>query len=459
MRIPTFFNTDCKKESNETRYVSDSLPCVNVLTNKRGACCKQDDIQFMNNVVSIYDSRTNGEDNDNIEEISEYLVEFDHTSNVEDPSNIHIHMNSKKGKYLLDRIEEFQPALPIMIHSEKKFNTVPMSSPRVIYVVADIPRIQVPMHTFVTVTGTNSSASFRDIELFKHGDGSIEFERVLKAVEGKSFVNIDVPLVFRESMTDFFLLEDLTTSMFRIGNALVKGHYADTILRFEFMTESLHKRLIQVTLDSLGDFVPTADGVILDEGRISVEVLSLGGRKVACILKTKSKPVEMSQVEKTSELLDMTSVDFITFEDISVRDYLQKDPKNIVLFENNNKPHLTNIDDITVAMEEGIVYACKEANGHLSQDPSNVDSEIELFNARRIGTISGYIVNDHIRHAIRLASDDQSSRIFYLSESTRGVPAVISKRVYEGIDDLVSANHCQVGAEGSVFNVLTVKLN
>lgn len=458
MRIPTFFNTECQKESDAKRYVTDSLPCTSVLLNKRGACCKQDDIQFMNNVVSIYNSKTKGEENDAIQDISDYMIEFDHTSNVEDSDNIHIHMGTKKGKYLLERIEEFQPDLAIMIHMEKNFYPVPMSSSRVIYVVENVKKIHVPMHKFVTITGTNSSASFEDIELFKYENGSIGFERVMNVIEGRSFLKIDVPLVSNQQLTDFFLLEDITSSLLKIGEALIGGNRLDTILRFEFMTETLHKRLIQVSLYSLG-FSPTSDGAIIEEGNVSLEIRAIDGRRVACILKTNTSVIDISKIDKTAKILDMTAVDFITFEDVSVRDHLKNDPDNIVLFENTDKPHLSNIKDVKVSMEEGIVYACKEANGHLTQDPSNVDSDIELFNARRIGTISGYIVNDQLRHALKLAEDENSSRIFYLSESTRGVVAVISKRVYEGMDDLVSANHCQVGAEGSVFNVLSVILN
>jgi len=104
------------------------------------------------------------------------------------------------------------------------------------------------------------------------------------------------------------------------------------------------------------------------------------------------------------------------------------------------------------------IYECKEANHHLQQSASNVVL-VDLFNARRIGTLPGYIKNDQLRAAAKMTSvDTSSSRIFGVSGPVRQIPAVISKRVYHGIDDLVSANHCQVGAEGGIFEIIYLNI-
>jgi len=146
------------------------------------------------------------------------------------------------------------------------------------------------------------------------------------------------------------------------------------------------------------------------------------------------------------------ATDIITFEEMSVEYYLQQDSKNMVLFESNFKPHFTNMDDLKVAMEDGIVYACKEVSTRLTQPLSNVEIETELFNARRIGTLSGYIDAKNLKSAIQSVSTG-SSRMFFITEGFRNIPAVISKKVFNQMDSLVSANHCQEGAEGSVHNI------
>ena len=460
--MPLFGSKDCTKESNSRRYISNDLPCQKILTNKSKSCCKQKDIQFMHDVASIYDSKTSDEEDEQIQGVSSYISEFssDHATEIDDSPETHIHMATKQGKYMFGLVEKYQSTVPLVIHQENKFKSVPSSIPRVVYIVNGVSKMEVPMHRYVTVSGNKSTANFRGIELFIHDSKSREFEHLLKIIEGNSFLKINIPFVFNESMTDFFLLQDITSSMMKIGRALARNGALDTILHFEFQTSTLHKRLIQVTLGSLG-FTDTPAGAIVDEKvpgyTIEVEIREMRGKNVAVILRTFGEKSSLEEKESTSEILDLKATDFISFEEVSIRDYLEQDVRNMVLLEHDNKPHLTNADDLNTSMEEGIVYECKEANERLLQDASNVVSDVELFNARRLGTLPGYIIAEQLRDAMRLSGRD-SSRIFYLSKPVKSIPAVISKRVYDGEDDLVSANHCQVGAEGDVFSVLNVKI-
>jgi len=167
---------------------------------------------------------------------------------------------------------------------------------------------------------------------------------------------------------------------------------------------------------------------------------------------------KLSTYKGDETLLESMATDIITFEDMSVSDYLDQDEKNIVLFEHNLKPHFTNIDDLKVAMEDGIVYGCKEVSTRLIQPLSNVDVKNELFNARRIGTLSGYINAKNLKSAIHSAESGDSSKLFLITKGIRSVPAVISKKVFNQMDNIVSANHCQVGAEGEVHNVMEISI-
>jgi len=461
--MPLFGSKECTKESTSEKYISTDLPCTKILTTQKGSCCKQKDLPFLLHVASIYDSRTSESDDEQLQGVSDYVKEFEsyHEGVSDDTENTHIDMSTKKGKYLFDLVGKYHSTFPLVVYQEKKFKPVPMSTPRVVYISNNVSKMSVPMHKYVTIVGRGSTVEFSKIELFVHDRKSREFEQLLKTIEGNSYLKISIPLVFSEPMTDFFLLQEVTSALLEIGRNLAKNGSSDTILHFEFQTETLHRRLIQVTLDSLG-FENTPVGVIMEETvpgyTLSVEIREIQGKNVAAILRTIGDETSLEEKEMTSEILDLTAVDFISFEEISVRDYLEQDAKNMVLLS-NGKAHFTNVDDLKTSMEEGIVYECKEANERLFQDPSNVLSDVELFNARRIGTLPGYIIAEHLTDSIRLSSGGESSRIFSLHEHTREIPAVISKRVYEGEDDLVSANHCQVGAEGHVYSVFIVKIN
>lgn len=152
-------------------------------------------------------------------------------------------------------------------------------------------------------------------------------------------------------------------------------------------------------------------------------------------------------------LLDAIAVDIITFEEISVRDYLSENSNNMVIFDTNGKPHFTNSDDLEILIDDSsIVYGCVEANEMLFQNDSNVELDQELFNARRMGTLGGYLNADDLRYAM---GEKDGSRMFGISKSIKDIPAIISKASYGG-GSLVSANHCQVGAEGSYHKIFSI---
>ena len=139
---------------------------------------------------------------------------------------------------------------------------------------------------------------------------------------------------------------------------------------------------------------------------------------------------------------------------MTVKKYLEENSSNMILFESNLKPHFTNKDDLRVAMEDGIVFGCKKVSTRVIQSPDNVETGIELFNARRIGPIPGYINAKKLTYSIQSVESGNSSRMFLITEKTRSVPAVISKKLFNDMDSAVSANHCQAGAEGDVHDIV-----
>ena len=456
----------CDKKSDATTYYAKDGPCT-FLSNKKGNCCEQVDIKFMTDVSEIYTSRSAGVDNAKLQDILSYVEEF---HNFEHSSVYHVGIDMKKRKdsELLNLVQEFRPDIGINIFFTKSsgFIKLPSNLKRVVYVVDGIKNIELPFHKFTMIQqlGRDSSISFSDLPLFKNHIESPGFEDMVNNIRGLSFISIDAPFVFSQPTNDYYVISNIVGSLFDIGRSLISKKGENTKFTFSFRSETMTTRFIQILLRDDDSFEPVSFGVlsIEEEGdsKIKIEIRAERGR-VICELSTTTVTVELPVLTRKkfrTQILNSEAMDIITFEDMSVRKYLQDDPKNMVLVESNNKPHFTNSDDLQTSMEEGIVYACKEANERLFQDAENVETELELFNSRRIGTLGGYIKADQLRSAMALSSNegDSSTRLFYISGPLKQIPAVISKRVYDGYDDLVSANHCQVGAEGGLFEVLHI---
>lgn len=452
-----------KCTSNAKTFYSEERPCISGLTSKGvlNNCCGQSDIKFLEGVAAIYLSRSNSRFDTGLEDVLSYVEQYHNF--VSSMDYVDVRLNSKKGRYILGLAEMYESTVPLILYQDKRtgFKTANLSSKKVIYIVHGLENIDAPVHRYLSIKGDKSTVNFNSLKLFSR-PGSVEFEHVLDTIKGKSFMDIDVPFNLDGAMSDFDILSTIVNSFVRIGDALTSIGNTDTVFHFQVrydMTKE-HMRTVVSGIDL--EFEDTDEGAryqkrIFDT-LLSIEIRTLPGVGLVFLLKTMHAQegvrhdVQLDEMVMTPEdVVNKTATDIITFEEMTVEDYLKGDPKNMVVFS-KHVPHFTNEDDIAVAMQDGIVYACKTANAHLFQDASNVESDVELFNARRIGTLGGYIIADHLRAAMGL-----QTRIVALSESIKTVPTVISKKVYHGQDDLVSANHCQPGAEGGVFGLRVIK--
>ncbi len=167
-----------------------------------------------------------------------------------------------------------------------------------------------------------------------------------------------------------------------------------------------------------------------------------------------AKTEAMKQIlsEKAIDVLKMSGFDAVMQDDITVLEFLQDDARNIVIVD-GKKIHLVNVRNIENYMEEAIVFACREV-GHFA--PSNVETDIELYNARKSGVIiSGYLTASSVREATREAVRS-NKRIYTLSETIREIPAIVNQMVFQGRSDMVSADHCQEGAGGIVRDLVNL---
>jgi len=157
-------------------------------------------------------------------------------------------------------------------------------------------------------------------------------------------------------------------------------------------------------------------------------------------------------------IFEEKSMDMISLEEKSVIDFLREDLFNFIIVQaisGKNFVHFVNVKNIFENIEDGTVFPCNEVG---TVSISNVDSKTELFNARRISTIYGYLDMNSFLEALENVTK-KNKRIYFLdSIEEQSVKAVVSKLHFQGRTGMVSANHCQGGSEGNVFNLVEFKV-
>lgn len=159
----------------------------------------------------------------------------------------------------------------------------------------------------------------------------------------------------------------------------------------------------------------------------------------------------LREVTAPPSILELSGFDAVMQTDYTVKEYLNDDDHNIVLLE-GDKVHFTSTEAISVTMKDATLFACHKV-GH---GGDNINFDIELFNARRLGTLSGFLKMESVREAQVLAV--RGVRIFKMTAVQFKVAAVAGRAF---IDDreMVSVEHCQAGGGGDVRGLLAVRLD
>lgn len=151
-------------------------------------------------------------------------------------------------------------------------------------------------------------------------------------------------------------------------------------------------------------------------------------------------------------ILNLMGIDIITFENKRIVDYLNEHPLNFVILD-GFKPIYINVNDLDVIMRTGLTLECIEVG---SYNCENVIFDNYLVAARKFGSIFGYINAKSLRKCVQNVISN--NRIFVLSEIIREIPAVVSQLVFENKSTIVSADHCQSGANGPLRQLLNIEI-
>lgn len=211
--------------------------------------------------------------------------------------------------------------------------------------------VDAPMYKYVSLRGTNSTVNFNSLKRFSDPQ-KLSFQSVLSTILGKSFMNIGVPFKFNETVSDFEIVSLLVSSFLSLGKSLIEIGNTGTFFHFEFVYKSLTTEFIRAIVDSIDlDFTDSQHGSVHEEmignELLTVEIQNMPGREVIVLLKTlvledRANGVDLETIEMGSDVLQKTATDIITFDKMTVEDYLKEDPKNIVIFS-KLIPHFTNL--------------------------------------------------------------------------------------------------------------------
>jgi hypothetical protein len=144
--------------------------------------------------------------------------------------------------------------------------------------------------------------------------------------------------------------------------------------------------------------------------------------------------------------------DFISMDEISVKEYLEEDKNHIAVQIEKNANSIVLLDKTNIqnGFDDALRYECKEATGRVGYEFNNVYRDPPLFiNLKQFGIFVGYGYASQI--PIILA--DNTHQYYILKKWETKLVSVASKNYIDDYPNIssVSASHCQAGQDGDVY--------
>lgn len=143
-------------------------------------------------------------------------------------------------------------------------------------------------------------------------------------------------------------------------------------------------------------------------------------------------------------------------EEMHVDEYLKDDPLNFVVLERNNV-FFANLRRLDQNLVKGTLLECIIIDGD-NRGPSNVKTLDEMFNARHMAAIFGYIPMSSMKRAMEHIHA-QTVRVFRLSKPIRHMGSAVSRDIFDDQADITSGLHCQEGTGGQLKSMIPVFLS
>jgi hypothetical protein len=164
---------------------------------------------------------------------------------------------------------------------------------------------------------------------------------------------------------------------------------------------------------------------------------------------------EIEKIEIETEIKidpEQKGWDFISMDEISVKEYLEEDKNHIAVQIEKNANSIVLLDKTNIqnGFDDALRYECKEATGRVGYEFNNVYRDPPLFiNLKQFGIFVGYGYASQI--PIILA--DNTHQYYILKKWETKLVSVASKNYIDDYPNIssVSASHCQAGQDGDVY--------
>lgn len=445
------FKSKCKPNPKSKVFKSK---CSELVYQKKGSCCVQRDLVFINSAVNIYDMRSSDIINDpELESMKVFITEKDM-----DKELVFIESN-RNGEILTNMILEYKPKDIVVVFpfSDFKLSDVQKDIALRYDTVINLKNVSsfeiVPGRNLI-ISGTNSRVSLSNHPLFQIatykliGDSRLSSSIGSLLIPGNTSGSTTVNIPIDNQNDDIELLFD--------KDELQKA--ADIILSASNTFDN-SENVYTYRLDAPGVLGNPIDVNVFSENEtwsVTIDAYnnddSLGVKLVVKLKGQEEEDAELKTVlMKKSDVMKKVAIDLISLEEVSVKDFLEENEKNIVIVEPDGSVSLINSSGIDF---EAVFYECKEAIDDIVRGPSdeNVITTVKLLNGRHFGSWGYY------SHAELKKAAEMKERILSSSLDRRAV-SITSRGVFLGTESSVSASHCQTGQDANIMNLKIVKLD
>lgn len=408
--------------------------CTNLVTKRKGMCCIEKDLEFINSAVNIYNNRTsNMSDDKELDDMREFI-----SGKNLDKNNVHIDNGTRNGIVLSAMIEDFVPSPMVKVqYSINSFSITNLDR----YVMKNydcdmflnnIYNFQVPSGKNVSIDGTDSSS----VSLENHPLFSLSYFEEDKQTELLEY------FIMRDSNVK--ILTNVTTDILQIkefSNIDVENSM-NVILESVFLIDGDYSYKLTSTRLSGEDFEKILS-VSNSDWRIDFSVKNdIGGFYMTLMCSEKSH--QLDTINKPYSIIEKKAMNVISLEEVSGKDFLDESESNMVIIEPNGSLSLIDTSSIDF---ESVFFECKSISNSalLWPSPDNVISNVPLLNGKKFGSW-GYHPVKTLKSAIKNGNRVLQSTI------DRRAASITSRGALIQAEDLMSASHCQAGQDDNIMN-------
>lgn len=430
----------CKPNPGSKIYKSK---CSDLVYEKSGPCCVQRDLGFIKSAVRIYENRSIGGSDKELEKMKKFLLE-----SRMDISGRNVDIDSyENGIILAELLEEYAPDYDkIKVRYEITTFSINEKAHRYVFdnydVTMDLDGIlsfKVPYGKKIKIQGDVSSS----VNIYSHPlltigtiDSSETKDVVKSLIGGKTKIDVNMD-------SDVNEIDEILTN-----NS--SSNLAVLLARGDLLKEST----CVLKSDAIaGGELKRAHAAKNGDWRVEIGFTNniTEGFELYMKVDKVEENVELESVQKCSTILDQEAMDMLMHTETTGRDFIEQDKNNFVIIQPSGSLSLV---DFTTIDFNNVFYECTETTNNVltGPDPKIVITDVDLINARSFGSW-GYMKASELKAMVK------SGQQVFESSLDKKALSFTSRGVFLGEEDMSSASHCQPGQDGEIMSLKKVVFN